>query len=182
MGTSGGTWRFNWPGKFLSPGAAPGMGEPGGEVGGPCWLMRHRWLLTSERVGTDTVGRYPPSVPQYAPNAHPNAQPPANCGSTSMTAASSRTRSAAMLRPADTPSTRKEHVASTERRRPSSPRRATIFSSASASVPAWIASRSTPAASLAAAQYWIVTSAIWDILLYNGPGRCCPRVLVCLYK
>jgi len=32
-------------------------------------------------------------------------------------------------------------------------------------VPASTDSSSTPAASLAAAQYWIVTVAIWDILL-----------------
>ena len=61
-------------------------------------------------------------------------------------------------------------------------RRATITSSASASVSASTGSASTPAAALAAAQYWIVTLAIWDILFSMGPGRCCPRVLVCLYK
>src|SRR5216683_5380642 len=68
-------------------------------------------------------------------------------------------------------------MASTERSRPSSPRRATITSSASASVSASTDSTSTPAASLAAAQYWIVTLAIWDILLYTDPGAVAPGSL-----
>src|SRR6266567_3187896 len=151
-------------------------------------------MLTSERAGTDTVGRYPPSVPQYArnrqcwPGGRPPGtprdwgdsspqtplKPPANWGRTSMTAASGRTRSAAMRWPAAAPSTRKEDVASTERSRPSSPRRATMTSSASASVLASTDSSSAPAASLAAAQYWIVTLAIWDILLYTDPGAVAP--------
>src|SRR6185312_7088971 len=66
--TSGGPWRFKWrfkcPGKFLSPGAAPGVGGPGG---GPCWLMGHRYV-TSESNDSDTVRRYQPSVPQCGRN------------------------------------------------------------------------------------------------------------------
>src|SRR6266568_5131361 len=123
----------------------------------------------------------PPRTPR--PPAHgglpgppypPGHQPPANWGRTSMTAASGRTRSAAMRWPAAAPSTRNEDLASTERSRPSSPRRATMTSSASASVLASTDSSSAPAASLAAAQYWIVTLAIWDILLYTDPGAVAP--------
>src|ERR1700749_4538303 len=111
-----------------------------------------------------TRGGIPPDPPGRRGAFH-GGYPPANWGRTSMTAASGRITPDAAARLAAAPSTRKEDAASTRRRRPSSPRRARTTSSASASVPASTESSFTPAGLLAAAQYWIVTVAIWDILL-----------------
>src|SRR5580693_4923104 len=106
------------------------------------------------------------------------SQPPANCGSTSTTAASPSTRSAALRRPAGAPSTRKDDVASTERSRLASPCRAMTAARASASVSACTDSAVTPAASLAAAQYLMVTLAISRYpVLQRDPGAVAPGSL-----
>src|ERR1035441_7552210 len=68
-GGGGGPRRAEKP-LGAGPRAGGGGGPEGSEVrAGSCSLSRPH--LTSERVGSDTVGRYPPSVPQYTLNAHP---------------------------------------------------------------------------------------------------------------
>src|SRR5947207_10387322 len=75
---------------------------------GTCWYGHCRALSTqSAHTRGDT-----PAVPPVGEGIH-GGYPPANCGRTSMTAASGRITSGAASRLAAAPSTRKEDAAST---------------------------------------------------------------------
>src|SRR5215467_5276279 len=145
---------------MLGAGAAAGCGhqhhQQHGEDGGADQQLSHGGAtLPSGRRCQPTAGQHargasPPLG--NMPAVGPGGQPPANGGSTSMTAPSARSTASAARPPACSPSTRNEDRASTARNSAAAGRRATASASASASVVASSVSSATPAACFAAAQ------------------------------
>src|SRR5690349_12779052 len=142
---------------------------------GDYWGEAHHVYCGDDRSQSEHGG---PSIVTSSPAVTRGwRQPPAKGGSTSITAPSSSVIDSLWARPTGSAFTRNDDRAMTVANRVSGRRLAMTASSASRRVIASTGSSAMPAASFAAAQYLIVTLAMFGI---SSPqrdlGRCCPRV------